>query len=180
MKIGNYGVLPLLGTAVLLTGISASLAVGAKAQAARSASPKVELNAASARPRALEDTTEVAIARDYATAWKALVTAMGENRLEALDAGFVGTARENFAKAIESQKKNGLRRRYTDRGHRLQAIFYSPEGSAMQLRDTAQLEVEILDGNNVVHREQITQPYLVLMTVAEGSWKVRVMEEQPK
>jgi hypothetical protein len=142
--------------------------------------PKVELNAASAQPRQVEDTTEIAIARDYAVAWKALAAAMGENRTEALAAGFVGTARDNFAKAIEEQKKSGLRRRYTDRGHKLQAIFYSPEGSAMQLRDTAQLEVEVLEGDTVIHREQITQPYLVLMTVAEGSWKVRVLEEQPK
>jgi hypothetical protein len=50
----------------------------------------------------------------------------------------------------------------------------------MQLRDTAQIELEVLDGDTVIHREQITQPYLVLMTVAEGSWKVRVLEEQPK
>jgi hypothetical protein len=147
---------------------------------AQNSGPKVELNAASAQPRQVEDTTEIAIARDYAIAWKALASAMSENRTEALAAGFVGTARDNFAKAIEDQKKSGLRRRYTDRGHKLQAIFYSPEGSAMQLRDTAQLELEVLDGDTVIHREQITQPYLVLMTVAEGSWKVRVLEEQPK
>ena len=148
--------------------------------AANSSGPKVELSAKNAQPRQLEDTTEVAIARDYSNAWKALATAMSENRADALDAGFVGVARNNFAQAIEEQKKAGLRRRYTDRGHKLEAMFYSPEGSAMQLRDTAQYDLEILDGNTVIHRDQITQPYLVLMTVAEGSWKVRTLESLPK
>ena len=142
--------------------------------------PKVELKAAVAQPRQLEDTTEVAIARDYSVAWKALATALGENRADALDAGFVGVARNKFGKAVDDQNKAGLRRRYTDRGHKLEAVFYSPEGSAMQLRDVAQLDVEVLDGNTVIHREQIVQPYLVVMTVAEGSWKVRVLEELPK
>lgn len=148
--------------------------------AANSNGLKVELNSKNAQPRQLEDTTEIAIVRDYSAAWKALATAMNENRADALDAGFVGVARNNFAQAIEDQKKSGLRRRYTDRGHKLEVTFYSPEGSAMQLRDTAQYDLEILDGNTVVHREQVSQPYLVLMTVAEGSWKVRTLESLPK
>lgn len=170
----NRRMTQLLSLAFLIAGLTFVFAQ------AQNGGPKVELNAASAQPRALEDTTEIAIARDYAIAWKALASAMNENRSEALAAGFIGTARENFANAIEEQKKSGLRRRYTDRGHKLQAIFYSPEGSAMQLRDTAQLDVEVLDGDTVIHREQITQAYLVLMTVAEGGWKIRALEELPK
>ena len=161
--------------AVLLTA-----GVVAAFSATSSSGPKVELNAEGAQPRQLEDTTELAIVRDYSAAWKALATAMSENRSDALDAGFVGVARNNFAQAIEGQKQAGLRRRYTDRGHKLQAVFYSPEGSAMQLHDIAQYDLEILDGDTVVHREQITEPYMVLMTVAEGSWKVRVLESLPK
>jgi 5-enolpyruvylshikimate-3-phosphate synthase len=155
-------------------------AFAADVNGAKNNAPKVELNSASAQPRQLEDTTEIAISRDYSLAWKTLAAALNENRADALDAAFVGIARQKIGSAIEDQKKAGLHRRYTDRGHKLQAIFYSPEGSAMELRDTAQLEVETLDGNTVIHREQITQPYLVLMTVAEGSWKVRVLEELPK
>jgi hypothetical protein len=168
---------PLIALALIATLFVATIAAYS---AANSSGPKVELNAKNAQPRQLEDTTEVAIARDYSAAWKALATAMSENRTDALDAGFVGVARNNFAQAIEDQKKAGLRRRYTDRGHKLEAIFYSPEGSAMQLRDTAHYDLEILDGNTVIHREQITEPYLVLMTVAEGSWKVRTLESLPK
>ena len=161
----------------LLAFVLASVIVSTAAPANN---PKVELDAKAAQPRQIEDTTELAIVRDYSVAWKALTTAMSENRSEALDAGFVGVARDNFAKAIEGQKKAGLRRRYTDRGHKLKAIFYSPEGSAMQLRDSAQYDLEILDGDAVIHREQISEPYLVLMTVAEGSWKVRSLQALPK
>jgi hypothetical protein len=166
-------------TWALLATLLASVAIVAYSAAGNSG-PKVELNAKAAQPRKLEDTTEIAIVRDYSAAWKALVVAMSENRSDALDAGFVGVAHNNLSQAIEQQKKAGLRRRYTDRGHRLEAIFYSPEGSALQLRDTAQYDLEILDGNTVIHREQITEPYLVLMTVAEGSWKVRTLESLPK
>ena len=168
---------PLVTGALLVALLTAGIVAYS---AANSSGPKVELSAKGAQPRQLEDTTEIAIARDYSTAWKALATAMSENRADALDAGFVGVARNNFAQAIDQQKKAGLRRRYTDRGHKLEAIFYSPEGSAMQLRDTAQYDLEILDGNTIIHRDQITQPYLVLMTVAEGSWKVRTLESLPK
>jgi hypothetical protein len=166
-------------TRVLVVTLLA-VAVVAVFSATSSNGPKVELNAQAAQPRQLEDTTELAIVRDYSTAWKALATAMSENRSDALDSGFVGVARNNFAQAIEGQKKAGLRCRYTDRGHKLQAVFYSPEGSAMQLHDIAQYDLEILDGDTVIHREQVTVPYVVLMTVAEGSWKVRVLESLPK
>ena len=30
-------------------------------------------------------------------------------------------------------------------------MFYSPEGSAMELHDTAQLQIQLLDGDKVVH-----------------------------
>lgn len=168
---------PLLAAVLML--VATAFAADTPA-APKNSGPKVDLKAGSAQPRQLEDTTEVAIARDYSVAWKALATALGENRADALDTGFVGVARAKFGKAVDDQNKAGLRRRYTDRGHKLEALFYSPDGSAMQLRDSAQLDVEVLDGNTVVHREQIVQPYLVVMTVAEGSWKVRVLEELPK
>jgi len=69
--------------------------------------------------------------------------------------------------------------RYTDRGHQLEAVFYSPDGSAMQLRDTAQLTREILDGDKVVKREDVTAHYYVLMSVAEDRWKLRSIQEVP-
>src|SRR4051812_13317268 len=142
--------------------------------------PAVELNASNAQPRQVEDVTEKAITRDYANAWKIMETALSENRTDQLAAGFSGVAEDKLEKRIEGQRASNLRTRIIDRGHKLEAIFYSPEGSALQVRDTAQLEIEYLDGSSVVHREQVTQKYLALLTVGEDRWKVRVLEEVPQ
>ena len=148
--------------------------------AAERTGPTVELNASAAQPRQVEDVTEKAITRDYANAWKIMETALSENRTDQLAAGFSGIAEDKLQKRIEGQRASNLRTRIIDRGHKLEAIFYSPEGSALQVRDTAQLEIEYLDGSSVVHREQVTQKYLALLTVGEDRWKVRVLEEVPQ
>ena len=148
--------------------------------AAEKTGPNVELNASAAQPRQLEDVTEKAITRDYANAWKIMETALNENRTDQLGGGFAGIAQDKLQKRIEGQKVSNLRTHIIDRGHKLEAIFYSPEGSALQVRDTAQLEIEYLDGSSVVHREQVTQKYLALLTVGEDRWKVRVLEEVPE
>jgi hypothetical protein len=148
--------------------------------AAEKTGPTVELNTSAAQPRQVEDVTEKAITRDYANAWKIMETALNENRTDQLGGGFAGIAQDKLAKRVEGQKASNLRTRIIDRGHKLEAIFYSPEGSALQVRDTAQLEIEYLDGSSVVHREQVTQKYLALLTVGEDRWKVRVLEEVPQ
>jgi hypothetical protein len=61
----------------------------------------------------------------------------------------------------------------------VQATFYSPEGSAVQLQDTTQLEVQILDGNTVVSTQTVTRKYIGVVTVVEDSWKVRVLDGVP-
>jgi hypothetical protein len=47
------------------------------------------------------------------------------------------------------------------------------------VHDTAQLEIQQLEGSNVVHSEQVTLHYLALLTPAENSWKVRVLQTVP-
>jgi hypothetical protein len=49
----------------------------------------------------------------------------------------------------------------------------------MLVHDTAQMEIQLLDGSNVVHSEQVNLHYLALLTPAENSWKVRVLESVP-
>lgn len=148
--------------------------------AAERTGPSVELNSSGAQPRQVEDVTEKAITRDYSNAWKIMETALNENRTDQLGGGFAGIAQDKLQQRIADQRASNLRTRIVDRGHKLEAIFYSPEGSALQVRDTAQLEIEYLDGSSVVHREQVTQSYLALLTVGEDRWKVRVLEEVPK
>ena len=168
--------------AVLLAGLALFVSGAAplvRRAFAADAKTNVTLKSDSAQPREMEDTTEKAIVRDYAAAWEALAAGLRNNDVNALDAGLTGFARDQFAAAIADQKQSGLKVRYTDRGHQLEALFYSPDGSAMQLRDTAQLTRELLDGDKVVKREDITAHYYVLMSVAEDRWKLRSIQEVP-
>lgn len=140
--------------------------------------PQVDLTVASAAPRQIEDTTEKSLARDYARAWQSMTTALSDNRSDVLDADFVGVALENLRERVSQQQKSGLQTRYTDRGHKLQAVFYSIDGSAIQLKDTAQFQVDYLDGSKVIHTEQRTENYTVVMSAAENRWKVRVLQAE--
>ena len=168
-------------TLVLLLGVALviSALVPMLARAANNDNIQVQLNFSKAAPRQLEDSTQASITRGYANAWKTMTEALADNRTDKLDQIFVGTARDVIADQVAAQQKSNMSVRYIDHGHKLDAIFYAPEGSAMQLRDTAQLEQQILDGGKVIHSEQIAQQYHVLMTVAEDRWKVRVLQAVP-
>jgi hypothetical protein len=108
-----------------------------------------------------------------------MASALENNNAGNLASGFTGGAQERLAARVKQQLHAGLRTRYVDHGHKLQAVFYSPEGSAMQLHDTAKLEEQILDGDTVVSSRDITASYVVLMTVGEDRWKVRLLQELP-
>lgn len=138
--------------------------------------PTVQLNAENITPRPIEDRTSEVIPRDYAHAWQTMIAALEQNRSNLLDSYFTGLAKDNLAKLIAEQKRTGVRVRYVDHGHKLEALFYAPAGDAMQLRDQARLEVAILDGSKVIHSEQISQSYLVLMTPGADRWLVRDLE----
>lgn len=142
-------------------------------------SPQVTLNIQKAAPRQVEDSTEKSVTRDYAAAWQSLADALDQNRSDLLSANFIGTANDKLTETVNQQRKVGLHQRYVDKGHQVDAIFYSPEGSAMELRDTARLEIQILDGDKVVQSQDLTMHYVALLTAAENSWKVRVLEAVP-
>jgi hypothetical protein len=139
----------------------------------------ISLDVQNTGPRSVEDATQKAVERDYAAAWQAMTQALDQNRPDLLDANFIGTASDKLNETIQQQKKAGLHRRYTDLGHKVQAIFYSTEGSAMELHDAARLRIELLDGDKIVSSEDVTVHYVTLMTAAENSWKVRLLEEIP-
>jgi len=141
---------------------------------------KVELNSDQVAPREIEELTEKSIVRDYGLAWQTLGTALQQNRPGALDAYFTGFAKEDFTRLVQSQAKSGVHLRYVDRGHKLTAIFYSPSGDVMQLRDRASLEIAVLDGNKVLSTQQVTRNYLVLMTPGADRWLVRDLESLPE
>ena len=141
------------------------------------ATAKVELDVTKAGPREVEDSTRNAIVRDYTQAWQVMAAALANNTEGPLGQAFVGIARDKLAERVAAQAKSGLRARIVDKGHALQAVFYSPEGSAMQLHDVAKYELQLLDGDDVVFSQEVQEKYIALMTVAEGRWKVRVLEQ---
>ena len=147
---------------------------------AASGPPKVELNADNVGPRAIEELTSKTISRDYANAWKTMTEALDNNRADMLDGYFTGFAKDKLAQLIAQQKQTGIRIKYDDRGHKVDASFYSPSGDAMQLRDRAQLGIEIRDGGKVIHNEQGTVQYLVLMTPGADRWLVRDFVTTPE
>jgi hypothetical protein len=140
---------------------------------------EVSLNVQNAAPRQVEDTTQKAVARDYATAWQAMAEALDRNQVNLLTTNFAGTALEKLTATIGEQSKTGLHQCFIDKGHKVEAIFYSPEGSAMELQDTLQLQIQLMDGDKVIRSEDATVHYIALLTAAENSWKVRVLQAVP-
>lgn len=146
---------------------------------AADALPQVQLNADSIAPRPIEELTGKNITRDYAYAWQTLAQALDQNRPQLLDGYFTGFAKNTLTRAIADQQKSGVRLRYIDHGHKVNAFFYSPNGDAMQLRDTAQLEIQVFDGSKMIRQEQVALHYLVIMTPAADRWVVRMMQAVP-
>jgi hypothetical protein len=169
-------------TRTVMAALALALLVGFAPRTVRAADvnlPTVQLNAEGNAGRPVEDLTKKAVARDYAKAWRTLAQALEQNRADLINNDFVGVAEEKFRTAVAGQAKAGLRTRYVDRGHKVNVQFYSPEGLSIQLRDTAQLERQVLDGDKVIHSEQVTRHYIALMTPTEVRWKVRLLQELP-
>jgi hypothetical protein len=141
--------------------------------------PHVEFNGDNAAPRSVEDLTGQSVPRDYGFAWTNMIQALDQNRLDLLEGYFTGFAKSNLTDRIKDQRKTGLHVRYTDHGHKLNVLFYSPNGDAMQLRDDADLEMEILDGSKVIQSEPLHVRYFVLMTPGADRWMVRDLETAP-
>jgi len=165
--------------AVLIIGVLALAVMSVKFAPRVSADntlPHVELNANNLGPRPIEDLTHQVVARDYANAWQTMAEALKQNRRDLLDGYYTGLAKEKLTKLIADQVKTGVRIEYTDHGHTLEGLFYAPGGDAMQLRDRARLEIQIMDGDKVIHSEQVSQSYMVLMTPGADRWLIRDLE----
>ena len=140
------------------------------------AKPPVQLNVKNAQPREVEDVTQSAIVRDYTLAWQAIGTSLANNTLQPLNENFAGFALDKLTQRVKDQKQNGLTTRIIDHGHKVDAIFYSTDGAAIELKDTASIETQVLDGSTVIHSDQAQIQYYAVMTGAEDRWKVRVLE----
>lgn len=147
--------------------------------AADSSSSNVKLDTTMAKPRAVEDLTRNALARDYGNAWLSLSDASESGSSSALDAYFVGSARKDLGDAVDGQRKRGLQTRFLSQEHNLQAVFYAPEGDVVELHDTAHCEVQILDGKKVLDDREVILQFVVLMTPGADRWVIRQLQAVP-
>jgi len=138
--------------------------------------PRVQLNAENVGPRQIEELTGKSIPRDYALAWQTMAQALENNRTDVLDGYFTGFEKDELTQRVKSQIKSGLHTRYQGRGHKLEAIFYAPAGDAMELRDRAQLDMQVLDGGKVIYEEPVNLEYVVIMTPGADRWLVRQLQ----
>ena len=138
--------------------------------------PAVQLTVKNSQPRELEDVTQKAIQRDYTLAWQAIGTALANNTLKPLNDNFTGVALDKLTQRIKDQKQQGLTTRIVDHGHKVDTIFYSPDGSAVELKDTASIETQILENGKIIHSDQAEVHYYAVLTGAEDRWKIRVLE----
>jgi hypothetical protein len=174
MKLARMLILT-LGVALVMSG-----AVPLLKRILADTKPSVQLEVKNAQPREVEDVTQNAIVRDYTLAWQAISTSLANNTLQPLNDNFAGFALDKFTQRVKDQKQNGLTTRIVDHGHKVEAIFYSPDGAAIELKDTASLETQVLDGGTVIHSDQAQIQYYAVMTGAEDRWKVRVLESTAK
>jgi len=129
-------------------------------------------------PRALQEQTQSAVIRDYLRAWKTMDSALDRNDPGVLDRDFVGTARDKLADAVQQQTAAGIHTHYQDKSHDIQIVFYSPEGLSIELTDTVQYDVQVLDHDRVQTTQQVSARYIVVLTPAEVRWRVRVFQPQ--
>jgi hypothetical protein len=155
--------------------LSLAIAAGARAQSL----PQVNLNADDLGPRRIEQLTGANITHDYALAWRAMAQALQQNRTDLLADEFTGFAHDQLSRRIVDQERSGLRTQIVDHGHRVKAIFYSLDGGAMQLVDEAQIQIRVFDGDRLIHSENTSHRFLVLMTPGADRWYVRHLESEP-
>jgi len=136
----------------------------------------MSVNFSDAAPRKVEELTKRSVTRAYGRAWDSLATALSSNAPELLDGYFTGTAKSTLTEAIASQKNLGIECRYGRPVHKLEAVFYAPEGDVMELHDTVELDLRVTADGKAIHEEHVTLHYVVLMTPAADRWLIRQLQ----
>ncbi len=165
---------------VALLGLAIAALIPCYKALAADTSPQVTLKVSKATPRQVESLTQSAVLRDYKFAWGNLATAEESNSAASLSGLFVGDANARLAKEIQSQQKNGMSSRYSNQSHKVEAVFYSPEGDILELHDTAEYDFEVLDGGQSIHSEHAIVHYVVLMTPGADRWVIRHLQAVPQ
>lgn len=166
--------------AAQIFGLGAVLLAGSISSGAADSSVRLELDVSKAGPRAVESETEQVIVRDYRFAWMSIAQALEVNSLDPLEGPFVGVAKKELQDRILKQQRTGLISRYGDQNHKVQAVFYAPEGDVIELHDTAEYQLQVMDGNRAIHDEHVVTHYVVLMNPAADRWVIRQLQAVPQ
>lgn len=141
---------------------------------------QVQLDTKKASPRAVESLTERGILRDYRFAWTSIAQALEGNALDPLEGPFAGEAKQMLRDTVLNDRHSGLSRQYLNQTHRLEAVFYAPEGDVMELHDSAEYELRISDGGKIIHDEHVVMHFVVLMTPGADRWVIRQLQATPQ
>ena len=154
--------------------------VGPHGAFAADVAPQVTLTVAKVTPREVEPLTQRSIVRDYKFAWANLDMALESNSSGPLNGLFAGEANTWLYQAVASQRRSGITSRYLNQSHKLEAVFYAPEGDVIELHDTAEYDLEVLDGGKAIHNEHTIVHYVVLMTPGADRWVIRQLQAVPQ
>ncbi len=137
----------------------------------------VELDISNAAPRRVEPQTEGRILADYRLAWADLAQALNSNNSGPLQSVFTGTAKNWLDQTVIRQRQTGITTRYSNQTHRLQAVFYAPEGDLIALHDTAEYNRQVVADGKVILEDHGVHRYVVLMTPGADRWVVRELTD---
>jgi hypothetical protein len=169
-----------LGWSIAPFALVAVLFTASVYSGAADSSVRVQLDSSKAVPRTVEDQTHRAILRDYRFAWTSLAQIVEFGTADPIEGPFVDAAKKTLSQKLASEQHTGLRERYLDQSHKLEAVFYAPEGDVIELHDTAEYQLQVLDGGKVIHDEHVVRHYVVLMTPAADRWVIRQLEAVPQ
>jgi len=141
---------------------------------------KVQLNLKKAGPREVESLTEQGILRDYRLAWTSMAQALEYSTPDPLEGPFAGEAKQQLLQTVTKQQHSGLSQRYINHNHRVEAVFYAPEGDVMELHDTAEYQLQVSDGGKIIHDENVVLHFVVLMTPGADRWVIRQLQAVPQ
>jgi len=127
-------------------------------------------------PCHIADMTQKSVIRDYLRAWQGMAAAFQSNQPEALNADFVGTARQKLETTIHQQQQLGITTYYRARRHDLKLVFCSPEGLSVQLVDSVSYDVGLQDHGQTRPAQHVRSQYVAVLSPTETRWKVRVFQ----
>lgn len=185
LQTARHKVLSLVSSAmrrrtVGIAGLAFMVFSGLSVVFAADSAPQVTLSVAKAGPREVEALTQRSLVRDYKFAWANLSLALESNSIGPINSLFVGPANVWLSEAVKSQQQSGISSRYSNQIHKLDAVFYAPEGDVIELHDRAEYDFEILDGSKIIHSEHANVHYVVLMTPGADRWVIRQLQSVPQ